>query len=45
MENPDKVLFLRYEDMKEEPKVQLSRLAEFLNCPFSVDEEEAGMVD
>lgn len=44
-EDPDRVLFLKYEDMKEEPVVQLYRLAEFLGCTFSPDEEELGVVE
>lgn len=44
-EDPDRVLFLKYEDMKEEPVVQLYRLAEFLGCAFSPDEEELGVVE
>lgn len=31
--------------MKEEPGVQLRRLSEFLGCPFSAAEEEAGVVE
>lgn len=44
-EDPDRVFFLKYEDMKEEPVVLLRRLAEFLGCPFSADEEESGVVE
>lgn len=44
-ENPERVLFLRYEDMKEKPGVHLRQLADFLNCPFSADEEECGLVE
>ncbi|CAI9756140.1 unnamed protein product [Fraxinus pennsylvanica] len=40
----NRILFLKYEDMKEEPAVHLRRLAEFLGYPFSADEEETGMV-
>ncbi|KAF2555663.1 hypothetical protein F2Q70_00007148 [Brassica cretica] len=36
---------MKYEEMKEEPCVQLKRLAEFLGCPFSEEEEESGGVD
>nr|GLL43516.1 cytosolic sulfotransferase 12-like isoform X1 [Ipomoea trifida] len=44
-ENPRKVLFLKYEEIKEEPDVQLRRIAAFLDCPFSEEEEKCGVVD
>ncbi|XP_051149319.1 cytosolic sulfotransferase 6-like [Andrographis paniculata] len=44
-ENPDRIYFLKYEDMKEQPTMHLRRLAEFLDCPFSPDEEESGLVE
>ncbi|KAM7487534.1 hypothetical protein LguiB_025018 [Lonicera macranthoides] len=31
--------------MKEGPTPHLSRLAEFLGCPFSLDEEKEGVMD
>ncbi|XP_051149274.1 cytosolic sulfotransferase 12-like [Andrographis paniculata] len=43
--NPSRILFLKYEDMKEQPGLHLRRLAEFLDCPFSSDEEESGLVE
>ncbi|XP_004239453.1 cytosolic sulfotransferase 12-like [Solanum lycopersicum] len=45
IENPNKVLFLMYEEIKEQPKMHLKRLAEFLECPFSIKEENCGIVD
>ncbi|KAL2559162.1 Cytosolic sulfotransferase 13 [Forsythia ovata] len=45
MEKPHKVLFLKYEDMKEQPNANLRRIAEFLGRPFSNEEEESGMVE
>ncbi|XP_009598362.1 cytosolic sulfotransferase 12-like [Nicotiana tabacum] len=45
IENPKKVLFLMYEEMKEQPEIQLKRLAEFLGCSFSIEEEKSGVVD
>ncbi|KAM3269297.1 cytosolic sulfotransferase 12-like [Capsicum chacoense] len=45
IEKPDKVIFLMYEKMKEQPKIQLKRLAEFLECPFSIEEENYGVVN
>lgn len=43
-ENPRKVLFVKYEEFKEEPEVHLRRLAAFLGCPFSEEEEKGGVV-
>ncbi|XP_074341106.1 cytosolic sulfotransferase 8-like [Apium graveolens] len=43
--NPHKVLFLRYDEMKNVPKLQLKRLASFLEKPFSEEEENSGLVD
>ncbi|KAL2546275.1 Cytosolic sulfotransferase 4 [Forsythia ovata] len=43
--NSERILFLKYEELKEEPNLHLRRLAEFLGCPFSADEEETGMVE
>ncbi|XP_024008789.1 cytosolic sulfotransferase 1 isoform X2 [Eutrema salsugineum] len=45
MENPSHVLFMRYEEMRSEPRGQVKRLAEFLGCAFTKEEEESGMVD
>lgn len=42
---PDKVLFLRYEDMKVNTNQELKKLAKFLGCPFSLEEEEHGVVE
>ncbi|XP_050232082.1 cytosolic sulfotransferase 15-like [Mercurialis annua] len=44
-ENPDKVLFLKYEDLKENSLFQLKKLAKFLNCPFSIEEEKSGAIE
>ncbi|CAL4959476.1 unnamed protein product [Urochloa decumbens] len=40
---PDRVLFLRYEEMLLEPERHLKKLAKFMGCEFS-DEEEEGVV-
>uniref|UniRef100_A0A5B7BDW2 Sulfotransferase n=1 Tax=Davidia involucrata TaxID=16924 RepID=A0A5B7BDW2_DAVIN len=44
LENPHKVLFLKYEDLKEDINFQLKRLAEFLGYPFSMEEEKQGLI-
>ncbi|KAA8548439.1 hypothetical protein F0562_000123 [Nyssa sinensis] len=44
-EMPNKVLFLQYEDMKVEIVSPLKTLADFMSCPFSLDEEKQGMVE
>lgn len=44
LEKPEKVLFLKYEDMKEETIFQVKRIAEFIGFPFSEDEEIRGVV-
>ncbi|CAH8343950.1 unnamed protein product [Eruca vesicaria subsp. sativa] len=45
LENPKNVLFMRFEELKKEPCAQLKRLAEFLGCPFTEEEEESGLVE
>lgn len=44
-QNPQKVLFLEYEGLKIEPKAHLKRLAEFLGCPLSEEEEKENVID
>ncbi|KAK8368592.1 hypothetical protein V6Z11_A01G052500 [Gossypium hirsutum] len=39
IKRPEKILFLRYEDMKKDPKGQLRRLACFLGRPFEKEKE------
>ncbi|MCL7043070.1 hypothetical protein MKW94_014216 [Papaver nudicaule] len=43
LESPERVLFLKYEEMKKEPKIHLMKLAEFLGSPFSAEEENDGV--
>lgn len=45
LKNPKKVFFLKYEEMKEQPELHLTKLADFLGCSFSSKEEEERMVD
>lgn len=42
---PEKVLFLKYEDLKEDAVSQVKILAEFLGFPFTVEEERDGVVE
>ncbi|KAL6190191.1 hypothetical protein ACLB2K_036589 [Fragaria x ananassa] len=42
---PETVFFVKYEEIKEKPDLHLRRLAEFLGCPFSPEEEAQGVVD
>ncbi|XP_055827909.1 flavonol sulfotransferase-like [Solanum dulcamara] len=44
LENPDKVLFLNYEDMKKDPVVCVTKLAKFLDKPFCLEEEREEVV-
>ncbi|XVF30717.1 hypothetical protein REPUB_Repub16aG0082500 [Reevesia pubescens] len=43
--NPNKILFLKYEDLKENINFYTKKLAEFLGFPFSREEEEQGVVE
>ncbi|KAF2300850.1 hypothetical protein GH714_017797 [Hevea brasiliensis] len=45
LERPDKVLFLKYEDMKEDTSFHLKKLAKFLGCPFSMEEEKERVIE
>ncbi|XP_008777578.2 flavonol 3-sulfotransferase-like [Phoenix dactylifera] len=42
---PEKVLFLKYEEILEDPLRSVLRLAEFMGCPFSPEEEKEGVVE
>ncbi|GKE43159.1 flavonol 4'-sulfotransferase [Tanacetum coccineum] len=44
-ERPGSILFLKYEDMKKDPKSHLKKLSEFIGYPFSIEEENVGLVD
>ncbi|KAL8230754.1 hypothetical protein R6Q57_000532 [Mikania cordata] len=42
-ESPDKILFLKYEDMKKSPEVELKKLAAFMGMAFTAEEEDEGV--
>ena len=44
-ENPDKVLFLKYEDLKEDIITHIKRLAHFLGFPFYEEEERVWIIE
>ncbi|KAL0443556.1 UNVERIFIED_CONTAM: Flavonol sulfotransferase-like [Sesamum latifolium] len=39
---PDRVLFLKYEELKEDIGLSLKKMAEFVGVPFSTDEVKRG---
>ncbi|TVU10368.1 hypothetical protein EJB05_43893, partial [Eragrostis curvula] len=43
--SPNKVLFLRYEEMLLDPKSNLKKLANFMGCGFTQEEDEKGVTD
>jgi hypothetical protein len=45
LERPDKVLFLKYEDIKKNNVPSIKKLATFLGLPFSVEEEKQGLIE
>ncbi|OWM90060.1 cytosolic sulfotransferase 15-like isoform X1 [Punica granatum] len=45
LERPDKVLFLKYEDLREDTAGNLKRIAEFMGVPFSEEEERDGVIE
>lgn len=44
LELPEKILFLKYEDIKKEPLLNIKRVAGFVGRPFCLQEEENGTV-
>lgn len=45
LEKPHKVLFLKYEEMKEDTTFYTKKLADFLGFPFSLEEEKCGKIE
>ncbi|XP_058075780.1 cytosolic sulfotransferase 5-like [Magnolia sinica] len=44
LKSSEKVMFLNYENLKREPLVLLKRLAEFIGCPFTTEEDREGVL-
>nr|GMD10880.1 cytosolic sulfotransferase 17-like [Ipomoea batatas] len=40
LKNPSKFFFITYEELKDDTKTHVKRLAEFLGCPFAGSEED-----
>ncbi|KAE8730904.1 Flavonol sulfotransferase-like [Hibiscus syriacus] len=40
LEHPNKILFLKYEEMIEDSVLYVKKLAEFISCPFSSEEHQ-----
>ncbi|OVA16914.1 Sulfotransferase domain [Macleaya cordata] len=45
LESPERICFLKFEEIKKEPKLHLTKLAEFLGYPFSLEEEKEGVLE
>ncbi|XP_072963217.1 cytosolic sulfotransferase 5-like [Typha angustifolia] len=45
LQRPHQVLFLTYEGLSKDPRGNLKKLAEFVGCPFSLDDEKEGLLD
>ncbi|KAL2236116.1 cytosolic sulfotransferase 15 [Sesamum indicum] len=45
LKNPQKVLFLKYEDLKQDISSHIKKIAEFIGFPFSAEEENQGMIE
>ena len=45
LEWPERVMLVRYEDMKKDPSFHLKMLAGFMGYPFSVEEERERVVN
>ncbi|KAK6925145.1 Sulfotransferase domain [Dillenia turbinata] len=43
LEFPEKILLLKYEEMKKDPVKHVKKLAEFLGKPFPAEEEKEGV--
>ena len=43
LESPEKILFLKYENLKNETLFYVKKMAEFMGHPFFIEEEVQGM--
>lgn len=41
---PERILFIKYEDLQNDTFSYVKRMAEFMGCPFSIEEESQGFV-
>jgi hypothetical protein len=44
LESPEKILFLKYEKLKNETTYWVKKMAQFMGYPFSLEEEHKGVV-
>ncbi|KDP44527.1 hypothetical protein JCGZ_16360 [Jatropha curcas] len=44
LEHPEKILFLKYEDLQHDTLFYVKRIAEFMGYPFTAEEERQGIV-
>ncbi|KAK6925152.1 Sulfotransferase domain [Dillenia turbinata] len=44
MESPQRILFLKYEDLKKDAHFYVQKIADFMGYPFSLNEEKKGAV-
>ncbi|KAL2927645.1 Cytosolic sulfotransferase 17 [Bienertia sinuspersici] len=44
LEMPNNVCFVKFEDMKKQPLLVLKKVAQFVGCPFTYEEEQKGVV-
>ena len=45
LEFPERILFLKYENLKNEPVFYVKEMAKFMGYPFSLEEETKGMIE
>ena len=44
LQSPEKILFAKYEDLKNDSVYWVKKMAQLMGCPFSLEEEEKGVV-